>query len=115
MLRPKLWLTVTAVGVALLGLTQCVMVIPDPGQDRGKPTVQGAKESPAPQVEDVSAPDEKTLTIRFWQAPTIANPYLGSSQMDRDAAAITLESLAVRNPDAELVPKLAMEIPSWEN
>ncbi len=35
--------------------------------------------------------------------------------MDRDAAAITLESLAVRNPDAELVPKLAMEIPSWEN
>ncbi len=48
MLRLKLWLTVTAVGVALLGLTQCVMVIPDPDQDRGKPTVQGAKESPAP-------------------------------------------------------------------
>ena len=51
----------------------------------------GGQGIPGPQVEDVSAPDEKTLTIRFWQAPTILNPYLGSSQMDRDAAAITLE------------------------
>ena len=55
------------------------------------------------------------LTILYWQAPTLPFPYQSSGSKDRDAGAIVLESLAVIDPDGNVVPKLAAEIPSREN
>ena len=59
--------------------------------------------------------EEKVLTIRYWQAPSLPSPYLASGSKDRDAAAITLEPLANYDPEGELTPRLAVEIPTVEN
>ncbi len=59
--------------------------------------------------------EEQVLTIRYWQAPTLPFPYLAAGFKDRDAGAITLEPLANYDPDGNLVPRLAVEIPTLEN
>ncbi len=59
--------------------------------------------------------DDRTLTLVYWQAPSIPNPYLSGGFKDRDAGAITLEPLAKYDPDGILVPALAAEIPTLEN
>ena len=66
----------------------------------------GAAEAPAA---------ERVLTMRYWQAPTLPFPYLTGGFKDRDAGAITLEPLANYDPDGNLVPKLAVKIPTREN
>ena len=66
----------------------------------------GAVEAPAA---------ERVLTMRYWQAPTLPFPYLTGGFKDRDAGAIALEPLANYDPDGNLVPKLAVEIPTREN
>ena len=58
---------------------------------------------------------EKVLTILYWQAPTVPNPYLSGGHKDRDAGAVTLEPLAKYDPSGNLVPALAAEIPTIEN
>ena len=62
-----------------------------------------------------TAGGEEVLTLLYWQAPSIPNPYLSSGYKDRDAGAITLEPLAVYDPDGNLVPALATEVPTLEN
>ena len=59
--------------------------------------------------------DAKTLTLVYWQAPSVPNPYLSGGFKDRDAGAITLEPLAKYDPDGALVPALAAEIPTLQN
>ena len=63
---------------------------------------------PAPEVEEV-------LTLLYWQAPSLPGPYLSGGFKDRDAGAVTLEPLAVYNPDGDLLPALAVDIPTIEN
>lgn len=60
-------------------------------------------------------PDPETLTVLYWQAPSIANPYWSSGTKDTDAAALVLEPLANYDEDAELVPRLAEVIPTVAN
>ena len=55
------------------------------------------------------------LTILYWQAPSLPGPYLSSGFKDRDAGAVTLEPLAVYDPDGVLTPVLASEVPTLEN
>ena len=62
-----------------------------------------------------AAPEEKVLTIRYWQAPSLPSPYLAGGYKDQDAAAVTLEPLANYDPEGELTPRLAVEIPTVEN
>ena len=57
----------------------------------------------------------ETLTLLFWQAPSIANPYLSSGTKDIDAATLVLEPLANYDEDADLVPRLAEAIPTVAN
>ena len=59
--------------------------------------------------------DDETLTILYWQAPTIANPYLTGGNKDVDASALILEPLANYDEQGRLVPRLAEEIPTVEN
>ena len=59
--------------------------------------------------------DDRTLTLVYWQAPSIPNPYLSGGFKDRDAGTITLEPLAKYDPDGALVPALAAEIPTLQN
>ena len=68
-----------------------------------------------PTEEAADATEEKVLTILYWQAPTLPGPYLSSGTKDSDAGAITLEPLARYDPDGNLTPALASEIPALEN
>ena len=63
----------------------------------------------------VAAQDGDTLTILYWQAVSTLNPFLSGGTKDLDAAALILEPLAFFNPDGELVPVLAEDIPTLEN
>ncbi len=70
---------------------------------------------PSPPSPTEIAKEEKVLTILYWQAPSLPGPYLADGYKDRDAGAVTLEPLASYDPDGELTPRLAAEIPTLEN
>jgi peptide/nickel transport system substrate-binding protein len=55
------------------------------------------------------------LRLLWWQAPTLLNPHFGVGQKDLDASRIFYEPLAALDPDGNLQPILAAEIPSLEN
>ncbi len=68
-------------------------------------------ESPA----TTDRPDDDTLRILSWQAPTILNPHLARGSKDYLACRITYEPLASYDSEGTLVPFLAAEIPSLDN
>jgi len=52
------------------------------------------------------------LKVLWWQAPTLLNPYFGTGTKDQDASRIFYEPLAGFDPDGNIVPALAAEVPS---
>ena len=77
-----------------------------------EPTATLPDSSPSPAG---ATQEEKVLTILYWQAPSLPGPYWADGYKDRDAGAVTLEPLASYDPDGELTPRLAAEIPTLEN
>ena len=59
--------------------------------------------------------DAEVLTLRYWQAPSYPFPYLSAGTKDRDAGAFTLEPLAVYDPDGNILPVLAADVPTLDN
>ncbi|MEK7702121.1 MAG: peptide ABC transporter substrate-binding protein [candidate division NC10 bacterium] len=55
------------------------------------------------------------LKTLWWQAPTLLNPHFGSGTKDQDASRIFYEPLASYDPDGNLFPVLAAEVPSLQN
>jgi peptide/nickel transport system substrate-binding protein len=55
------------------------------------------------------------LRTLFWQAPTLLNPHFAVGAKDAEGAGIFYEPLAAWDPDGNLVPVLAAEIPDIEN
>ena len=55
------------------------------------------------------------LKVLWWQGATLLNPHFAVGTKDQDAARIFYEPLAGWDPDGELFPVLAAEIPSREN
>ena len=55
------------------------------------------------------------LKLLWWQAPTLINPHFAIGTKDQDASRIFYEPLAAWDPEGNLVPVLAAEIPSKEN
>ena len=55
------------------------------------------------------------LKTLWWQAPTLLNPHFAIGTKDQDASRIFYQPLAGWNPQGELVPILAAELPSKEN
>src|SRR4029450_12204729 len=51
----------------------------------------------------------------WWQAPTLLNPHFANGTKDQDPSRIFYEPLASYDPDGNLVPVLAAEIPSAQN
>ncbi|PYN96318.1 MAG: hypothetical protein DMD91_21920 [Candidatus Rokuibacteriota bacterium] len=54
----------------------------------------------------------KTL---WWQAPTLLNPHFANGTKDQDASRIFYEPLGTYDPDGNIVPILAAEVPSLQN
>jgi peptide/nickel transport system substrate-binding protein len=55
------------------------------------------------------------LRLLYWQAPTILNPHLATGVKDAAAARLFYEPLAAFNPEGNLVPQLAAELPTRDN
>ena len=56
-----------------------------------------------------------TVNIIYWQAASIANPYLSGGTKDIHVASPVLEPLARYDENGQMVPWLAEEIPTVEN
>jgi peptide/nickel transport system substrate-binding protein len=56
-----------------------------------------------------------TLKLLWWQSPTLLNPHFAVGGKDQDGSRIFYEPLAGWDPDGNLVPVLAAELPSVEN
>jgi peptide/nickel transport system substrate-binding protein len=52
------------------------------------------------------------LKTLWWQAPTLLNPHFANGTKDQDASRIFYEPLAGFDPDGNLTPILAAEVPS---
>ncbi|MBL4812025.1 MAG: peptide ABC transporter substrate-binding protein [Rhodobacteraceae bacterium] len=55
------------------------------------------------------------VSIIYWQAPSILNPYLSGGTKDMEAASLVIEPLARFDQTGALVPYLATEIPTLAN
>jgi peptide/nickel transport system substrate-binding protein len=55
------------------------------------------------------------LKVLWWQGATLLNPHFAIGTKDQDATRIFYEPLAGWDPDGDLFPVLAAEIPSREN
>src|SRR5881628_1311099 len=55
------------------------------------------------------------LKVLWWQAPTLLNPHFATGTKDQDGSRIFYEPLAAFDPDGNLVPILAADIPSIQN
>src|SRR5580765_7191930 len=55
------------------------------------------------------------LKLLFWQGPTLLNPHFGIGAKDQEGSALFYEALVRYDPDGNLVPVLAAEIPSRAN
>ena len=55
------------------------------------------------------------LKILWWQGPTLLNPHFAVGTKDQDGSRVFYESLAGWDPDGNLAPVLAAEIPTIEN
>src|SRR6516164_5730484 len=55
------------------------------------------------------------LKTLFWQAPTLLNPHIPLGTKDQEGARIFYEPLAAWDPEGNLAPVLAAEIPDIEN
>jgi peptide/nickel transport system substrate-binding protein len=56
-----------------------------------------------------------SLKTLWWQGATLLNPHFAVGTKDQDGSRIFYEPLAVWDPDGNLVPVLAAEVPSVQN
>jgi peptide/nickel transport system substrate-binding protein len=61
------------------------------------------------------AQDGDTLTILYWQAVSAMNPFISGGTKEIDASSLVLEPLGRYDENANLIPWLAVEIPTLEN
>ncbi|NYT37414.1 peptide ABC transporter substrate-binding protein [Allopusillimonas soli] len=71
-----------------------------------------AAPAPAP---DANAVRGGTLRMLFWQGPTLLNPHFAIGTKDQEGSRVFYEPLAGWDPEGNLFPILAAEIPSLEN
>jgi peptide/nickel transport system substrate-binding protein len=55
------------------------------------------------------------LKTLWWQAPTLLNPHFATGTKDQDGSRIFYEPLGAYDPDGNIVPVLAAEVPSLQN
>jgi len=76
----------------------------------------GLPQSPAPvDYRPTHAGGGGALRTLFWQAPTSLNPHFAVGAKDVEGAWIFYEPLSAWDPEGNLVPVLAAEIPNIEN
>jgi peptide/nickel transport system substrate-binding protein len=80
-------------------------------QPQATPTPPVTTPTPEP---DVLSTDD-TLRLLYWEAPSLLNPHLSFGIKDWEVSRIVYEPLASFDEEENLIPFLAVEIPSLEN
>jgi len=55
------------------------------------------------------------VNVLYWQAPSLMNPYLSGGTKEVEAASLVLEPLARFSPSGEIIPHLAVDVPTLAN
>lgn len=85
-----------------------------PARQSGEaPATQAAAESGAQAPAERGADGEVVLV--YWQEVSLLNPYLANGIKDYQAASLILEPLTKQDPNGNLLPVLAAEVPTREN
>jgi peptide/nickel transport system substrate-binding protein len=74
-----------------------------------------AQTAPPTDYKPAKAGGGGALKLLFWQAATLLNPHFAVGTKDAEGSRIFYEPLAAWDPDGNLVPVLAAEIPDIEN
>src|SRR5215471_6176254 len=74
-----------------------------------------AQTAPQSDYKSTKAGGGGALKLLFWQAATLLNPHFAVGTKDSEGCRIFYEPLAAWDPDGNLVPVLAAEIPDIEN
>ena len=74
-----------------------------------------AQTAPSTEYKPTKAGGGGALKLLFWQAATLLNPHFAVGTKDAEGCRIFYEPLAAWDPDGNLVPVLAAEIPDIEN
>ncbi|HEX3416021.1 MAG TPA: peptide ABC transporter substrate-binding protein, partial [Stellaceae bacterium] len=74
-----------------------------------------AQTAPPSDYKPTKAGGGGALKLLFWQAATLLNPHFAVGTKDQEGARIFYEPLAAWDPDGNLVPVLAAEVPDIEN
>jgi peptide/nickel transport system substrate-binding protein len=74
-----------------------------------------AQTAPVTEYKPTKAGGGGALKLLFWQAATLLNPHFAVGSKDAEGCRIFYEPLAAWDPDGNLVPVLAAEIPDIEN
>ena len=96
---------------ALLGLGLMPPLIADLLRSRGVAHAQTRRDTFTPARRGGGG----DLKLLWWQAPTILNPHLAVGVKDGDGSRLFYEPLVSFDPDANLVPVLAAEVPTVQN
>ncbi|HKW95176.1 MAG TPA: peptide ABC transporter substrate-binding protein [Methylomirabilota bacterium] len=93
---------------AMVGLGLTVPLAAQMLGSAGVAHAQTKAAGPAPNKRGGGGP----LKTLWWQAPTLLNPHFATGTKDQDASRIFYEPLASFDPDGNVVPILASEVPS---
>ena len=115
---PRRYFTAAGIALVYLMLVAALSACASEPTPTSEPTQTATPPTATPTPEPTQAPAppvEKTLTLLYWQAPSVPGSYLSAGAKDVDAGAITLDPLAKYDPDGNLAPTLAAEIPTLDN
>ncbi len=113
--------------LVLLALALSACAAPAAAPSAEAPAAEEAAGAPAETAGEAEAPAEAaapaeggrgaggTLTLLYWQAVSIINPYLSTGTKDYHAGSLVLEPLFNYDVEGNLVPRLVDEIPTLEN
>src|SRR6202011_3911770 len=75
----------------------------------------GMAQAAAPEYKPTRRGGGGALKLLFWQGPTLLNPHFAVGTKDQEGSRIFYEPLAAWDPDGNLAPVLAAEVPEIES
>jgi peptide/nickel transport system substrate-binding protein len=85
------------------------------GEGGATTTTGGGTTTPTEPPTGGNAGEGGNLLLLQWQAPSQANPYLSTGTKDLLTGSLVLDPLAEYDPEGNVVPVLAAEVPSQDN
>ncbi len=112
---PRLIHLVSLLLLVALAITACAPTTPSTGSEVPSTEAQPESGEEAPAAAELGRGTDGTVTLLYWQAVSVLNPYLSSGNKDLHAASVILEPLFNYSPAGELIPLLVTDIPTLEN